>query len=63
MEVHRLPFQPFARTISLFAASDWTDEVPRDVARTTKMLVSDMVIGPAWARLPWLEGELRLLEG
>ncbi len=63
MEVHPLPFSPFARTISLYAGSDWTDEVPRDVARTMRMLVSDMVIGPAWAKLPWLEGDLKILDG
>ncbi|MBP0484024.1 LysR family transcriptional regulator [Sagittula salina] len=62
LEAHPLPFAPFARTISLFAGGDWDDAVPRDVARTMKMLVSDMVIGPAWARLPWLVGELRILE-
>lgn len=63
LEVHPVPFKPFARTISLYAGSDWSDEVPRDVARTMQMLVSDMVIGPAWAKLPWLEGDLRVLEG
>ncbi|GAA4225227.1 DNA-binding transcriptional LysR family regulator [Sagittula marina] len=62
LEVHPVPFAPFARQISLFAGRDWTDDVPRNVAHTMKMLVSDMVIGPAWASLPWLEGELRILE-
>lgn len=63
VEVHPVPFKPFARTISLYAGADWADEVPRNVARTMKMLVSDMVIGPAWAKHPWLEGDLRILEG
>lgn len=63
MEVHKLPFSPFARTISLFAATDWSDRVPRDVARTVRMLVSDMVIQPALRQLPWLAGELRVLDG
>ncbi|MFW2588034.1 LysR family transcriptional regulator [Sagittula sp. SSi028] len=62
LEVHPLPFAPFARQISLFAGDDWSDKVPRDVAHTMRMLVADMVIAPACARLPWLEGELRLLE-
>ena len=62
MEVHPMPFKPFSRTITLFAGSDWSDQVPRDVARTMRMLVSDMVITPALARLPWLEGNLRILE-
>jgi DNA-binding transcriptional LysR family regulator len=63
MEAHPVPFKPFSRTISLFAGSDWADRVPRDVARTTRMLVNEMVISPALAQLPWLEGELRVLDG
>ncbi|EPX85430.1 LysR family transcriptional regulator [Salipiger mucosus] len=63
LEAHRLPFPAFARTISLFSASDWADRVPRDVARTMRKLVSELVIDPALRQLPWLEGELRLLEG
>lgn len=63
MEVHPLPFKPFSRTISLFAATDWADRVPRDVAQTMRRLVDDMVIAPALRQLPWLEGDLRVLEG
>ncbi|MFZ7093914.1 LysR family transcriptional regulator [Primorskyibacter sp. 2E233] len=63
MEVHPLPFKPFSRTISLQASTDWADQVPRDVARTARMLMNEMVITPALHQLPWLEGELRLLEG
>lgn len=63
MEAHPVPFKPFSRTISLFAGSDWADRVPRDVARTTRMLVNEMVISPALQQLPWLDGELRVLEG
>lgn len=62
LEVHPVPFKPFARTISLFAASDWADRVPRDVARTMRLLVADMVIAPAVQKLPWLERDLRVLE-
>lgn len=63
IEAHPVPFKPFSRTISLFAGTDWADQVPRDVARTMRMLVSDMVIAPALAQLPWLEGDLRVMEG
>ncbi len=62
LEVHPLPFAPFARTISLLAASDWAESVPRDVARTTRALVKEMVIEPAIAQLPWLENEFCLLD-
>lgn len=63
IEAHPLPFSPFSRTISLFAASDWSDRVPRDVARIMRKLVSDLVISPALRQLPWLEGELRVMGG
>ena len=62
MEAHALPWPSFARTISLFAGADWADEVPRDVGQTFQRLVQDMVIRPAQAQLPWLAGELRLLD-
>ncbi|WP_323763508.1 LysR family transcriptional regulator [Marinovum sp.] len=58
---HPLPFAPFARRISLFASPDWADQVPRDIAATVQRLVSDLVITPAVAQLPWLKDELRLL--
>lgn len=63
MEAHPLPFAPFARQISLFATDAWTDQVPLDVARTARRLLGDMVITPALDALPWLQGELVLLEG
>lgn len=61
--VHPLPFKPFSRNISLFASADWADRVPRDVAQTMRRLVQDQVIMPALAKLPWLDGELRVLDG
>ncbi|WGW05590.1 LysR family transcriptional regulator [Tropicibacter oceani] len=62
MEVHPLPFKPFARTISVQASTDWADQVPRDVARTARMLIAELVLAPALQLLPWLQGDLRLLE-
>ncbi len=59
---HALPFAAFARTISLFAASDWADRVPRDVAQTMRRLVQAHMIDPALTRLPWLGGQLRVIE-
>ena len=62
IEAHPLPFAPFARTISLFAGADWADTVPRDVAQTVRRLVQGQIIEPAVARLPWLAGELKVIE-
>lgn len=57
-----VPFADFARTISLFAASDWADKVPRDVAQTMRRLVQAQMIAPAVARLPWLADQLQVLD-
>ncbi|MCT4558289.1 MAG: LysR family transcriptional regulator [Pelagimonas sp.] len=62
LEAHPLPFEPFARRISLFATNDWTSDVPRDMARTSRLLMQEMVVEPALHALPWLQGDLELLD-
>ncbi|MEM8576721.1 MAG: LysR family transcriptional regulator [Pseudomonadota bacterium] len=57
-----LPFKPFSRTISLFAAAEWAGEVPADVGHTMRRLIQTQMIEPALAQLPWLTGDLRVLE-
>jgi DNA-binding transcriptional LysR family regulator len=59
---HPLPFAGFARQISLFAGADWADQVPRDIAGTMRSLVQRQMIDPALAQLPWLAGDLAVLE-
>jgi hypothetical protein len=58
-----LPFKPFSRTISLYASADWAGNVPTDVAHTMRRLIQSHMIDPALGKLPWLAGEMRLLEG
>ena len=58
-----LPFKPFSRTISLYASADWAGNVPTDVAQTMRRLMQSHMIDPALTRLPWLTGDLRLLDG
>lgn len=62
IDVFPLPFAGFSRTISLYAGADWADQVPRDVARMIRRLVGVHMIDPAIGRLPWLAGELRVLD-
>ncbi|MEP1588937.1 MAG: LysR family transcriptional regulator [Tateyamaria sp.] len=57
-----LPFAPFSRTISLYASADWAGNVPTDVSQTMRRLIQTHVIDPAVGHLPWLAGELRLIE-
>lgn len=58
-----LPFKPFSRTISLYASADWAGDVPTDVANTMRRLIKTHMIDPALTQLPWLAGDLRLLDG
>ncbi len=62
IDAFALPFSPFARTISLFAGADWADRVPRDVAQTMRRLVQTQMIDPAVTRLPWLAGQMRVID-
>jgi DNA-binding transcriptional LysR family regulator len=57
-----LPFSPFSRTISLFAGRDWADRVPREVAQTMRHLVQNQMINPAVGQLPWLAGQLKVID-
>ncbi|KXF91217.1 LysR family transcriptional regulator [Phaeobacter inhibens] len=62
IEAFPLPFGAFSRRISLFSSADWADRVPRDVAQTMRRLVQGHMIDPAVQRLPWLAGDLKVLE-
>ena len=58
-----LPFKPFSREITLYAGADWAGQVPNDVAQTMRNLIQHHIIDQALEKLPWLAGELRILEG
>lgn len=62
IEAMPLPFKPFARTISLYASADWAMDVPLSVANTMRGLLQSHMIEPALTQLPWLAGDLRLIE-
>lgn len=62
IDAFALPAGSFSRQISLFAAADWAETVPRDIAATLRQLVQTQMIAPAIDRLPWLAGELRILQ-
>ncbi|MBU3034443.1 LysR family transcriptional regulator [Tritonibacter mobilis] len=62
IDAFALPFAGFSRRISLFAQSDWPDTVPLEVAGTVRRLTQSQIIAPAINRLPWLAGQLRVLE-
>ena len=61
MRVMALPIPDAARQISLFAGSEWSGPVPRDIARTMQRLMEAHMIGPATARRPWLADKFHLI--
>jgi DNA-binding transcriptional LysR family regulator len=62
VDAFELPFTQFARQISLFAGADWASGVPRDVATATRRLLESHFVEPGVARLPWLAGQLQIIE-
>ncbi len=61
LEAHPAPFGEFARRISLITRSDWSDQVPQEVADMIKRLMQSQIVDPALAQLPWLDGQLKVL--
>ncbi|SLN75189.1 LysR family transcriptional regulator [Ruegeria meonggei] len=61
LEVHPAPFGEFARTISLFTRTDWSDQVPQEVAQMMRRLMRSQIIDPALMQLPWLNGQLKVM--
>ena len=56
-----LPFAPLSRTISLNARSGVLRDMPARMAARMRPLLQELVVAPAVAQLPWLEGALRVL--
>lgn len=62
VEAFPSPFKAYARTISLFAPSDWAGEVPDNIAATMRRLVRTHMIDPATQQLPWLSDKLQVVD-
>lgn len=59
--VHPLPFAPLSRTIELSARKGVFQDLPGRVADRLRGLMGEMILGPAMATMPWLEGQLEVL--
>ncbi|WP_127900435.1 LysR family transcriptional regulator [Solirhodobacter olei] len=60
-DVLPLPVAPLARTISLSARRGGLMGMPEQVAGRLRPLLQELVVAPATARMPWIEGALRVL--
>ncbi len=62
LKAHPCPFGAFSRTISLFTRTDWSDQVPQEVAGMMRRLMQSQMIDPATAKLPWLSGQFKIMD-
>jgi DNA-binding transcriptional LysR family regulator len=62
-EVLPLPFAPLSRRISLTARRGVLEGIPAETAERLRGLLAERVLAPALARMPWLEGEMRVERG
>ncbi|MCU0910547.1 MAG: LysR family transcriptional regulator [Rhodobacteraceae bacterium] len=56
-----LPVAPLSRTLSLSARRGVLGTMPAETAARLRVLLRDLVVAPAVARLPWLDGRLKVL--
>ncbi len=61
VEVLPLPLAPLTRTISLSARAGVLRDMPERMAALLRPLLQAQVVDPVVARLPWLDGALRVL--
>ncbi len=61
IDAHPLPYEGFSRRIVLCATGDWTGEVPEQIATIARDLIAQHFTEPGLARMPWLDGQFRLL--
>lgn len=57
VQAYPWPYEPFSRNISVFANSEWADDVPKSVAQTMRRLIQVQMIEPALPELPFLGGD------
>ncbi|MFK7939424.1 MAG: LysR family transcriptional regulator [Roseovarius sp.] len=58
IDVMELPFEPLTRTISLTARKDILQDMPARVAETLRPILRKMIVEPAIAEHPFLDGSL-----
>ena len=61
LQAHPSPFGEVSRTISLFTRTDWSEQVPQEVADMMRRLMRSQIVDPALAQLPWLGNRLMVM--
>ena len=60
-DIFPLPFAPLSRTITLTARAGNAHALPQEIASRLRPLLSELIVAPILDRLPWLEGDLRVI--
>lgn len=63
IQARPLTFSDASRTIALFARDDVAPVIPTELAETMRRLIGALMVDPAIERLPWLAGELAVIDG
>lgn len=61
IEAHPLPGAPMARQIVLYAASNWSADIPERIAELARELIGVHFAEPGLERMPWLGTSFRVL--
>lgn len=61
IEAHPLPGTPMARQVVLYAADDWSGDIPARIAELARELIGMHFAEPGQERMPWLGDTFRVL--
>jgi DNA-binding transcriptional LysR family regulator len=61
VDLFRLPFAGFSRTISLFRRQEWMPEVASIIAETLRAILRVQVIEPGREAIPWIGEDLAIM--
>jgi len=62
VDVLPLPFDTFSRRIDLIARKDVLGNMPAGIAARLRLQLQEMIVEPAVKSLPWLAGQMRVLD-
>lgn len=61
VDLHRLPFAGFSRTISLLHRPEWVPEIALGIAEHLRGILRTHLLAPAREAMPWIGNELSVL--
>lgn len=62
VDLYRLPFSGFSRTVSLYYREDWMPEIASIIADSLRSILQAGIVEPGRARAPWLGETLSIID-